>query len=53
MKILPRHALHATRLSFTHPELDTRMTFTAALPEDMRAAMELLHRDQRSQETTA
>ena len=53
MKILPRHALHATRLSFTHPELDTRMTFTAALPEDMRAAMELLHRDQRSQETPA
>jgi anti-sigma B factor antagonist len=37
MKILPRHALHATRLSFTHPELDTRMTFTSALPGDMRA----------------
>jgi 23S rRNA pseudouridine1911/1915/1917 synthase len=45
MKIMPRHALHATRLSFTHPELETRMTFTSALPADMRAAMELLYRE--------
>jgi 23S rRNA pseudouridine1911/1915/1917 synthase len=53
MKILPRHALHATRLSFTHPELDRRMTFTSALPGDMRAAMELLHREDRTHETPA
>lgn len=53
MKILPRHALHATRLSFTHPELATRMTFTSALPGDMRAAMELLHREDRTHETPA
>jgi 23S rRNA pseudouridine1911/1915/1917 synthase len=53
MKILPRHALHATRLSFTHPELDTRMTFTSALPGDMRSAMELLHREDRTRETSA
>jgi len=53
MKILPRHALHATRLSFTHPELNTRMTFTSALPEDMRAAMELLYRDDRAREMPA
>jgi hypothetical protein len=50
MKILPRHALHATQLSFTHPELDTRMTFTSALPGDMRAAMELLHCNDRTGE---
>lgn len=53
MKILPRHALHATQLSFTHPELNTRMTFTSALPEDMRSAMETLHRDDRVGEMTA
>jgi 23S rRNA pseudouridine1911/1915/1917 synthase len=53
MKILPRHALHATRLSFTHPELDTRMTFTSALPGDMRAAMELLYCGERARETAA
>lgn len=50
MKLLPRHALHATRLSFTHPELDTRMTFTSALPGDMRAALELLYREDRVHE---
>jgi 23S rRNA pseudouridine1911/1915/1917 synthase len=50
MKLLPRHALHATRLSFDHPELDTRMTFTSALPEDMRSAIELLHRENRERE---
>lgn len=51
MKILPRHALHATRLSFTHPELERPMTFTSALPADMRTAMELLYRDDRAYET--
>jgi 23S rRNA pseudouridine1911/1915/1917 synthase len=53
MKTLPRHALHATQLSFTHPEFDKRMTFTSALPGDMRAAMELLHREDRTRETPA
>lgn len=53
MKIMPRHALHATRLSFTHPELETRMTFTSALPADMRSAMELLYREDRAREVPA
>jgi 23S rRNA pseudouridine1911/1915/1917 synthase len=53
VKMMPRHALHATRLSFTHPELDTRMTFTSALPADMRAAMELLYREDRARELPA
>jgi 23S rRNA pseudouridine1911/1915/1917 synthase len=53
MKIMPRHALHATRLSFTHPELETPMTFTSALPADMRAAMELLYREDRARELPA
>jgi 23S rRNA pseudouridine1911/1915/1917 synthase len=53
MKIMPRHALHATRLSFTHPELETRMTFTSALPADMRSAMELLYREDRAREMPA
>jgi 23S rRNA pseudouridine1911/1915/1917 synthase len=53
MKIMPRHALHATRLSFTHPELETRMTFTSALPADMRSAIELLYRDDRAREMPA
>jgi len=53
LKTMPRHALHASRLSFTHPELETRMTFTSALPADMRAAMELLYREDRAREMPA
>jgi 23S rRNA pseudouridine1911/1915/1917 synthase len=30
-----RHALHAESLSFTHPILGERLTFTAPLPEDL------------------
>ncbi|HET6349550.1 MAG TPA: RluA family pseudouridine synthase [Candidatus Krumholzibacteria bacterium] len=53
LKLMPRHALHASRLSFTHPEHETRMTFVTALPGDMRAAVEFLYREERAQETTA
>jgi len=53
MKLMPRHALHASQLSFTHPEHETRLTFVSALPADMRAALELLHREDRATEMTA
>lgn len=32
---LPRQALHAYRISFTHPVTGKRMKFTAPIPEDM------------------
>ena len=35
----PRHALHAAKISFTHPN-GTRMTFEAELPMDLRAVVE-------------
>jgi 23S rRNA pseudouridine1911/1915/1917 synthase len=53
MKLVPRHALHATRLSFTHPETQVRLTFTTALPGDMRAALETLYRVDRAGEVAA
>jgi 23S rRNA pseudouridine1911/1915/1917 synthase len=53
MKLMPRHALHASRLTFTHPELETRVTFTTALPADMRATVEFLYREDRVREMTA
>ena len=37
---LKRLALHASSLSFTHPKTREWMTFSAALPEDMRAFLE-------------
>lgn len=53
MKLIPRHALHASQLTFTHPEHEARMTFVSALPGDMRAALEFLYREDRAQELTA
>jgi 23S rRNA pseudouridine1911/1915/1917 synthase len=53
LKLVPRHALHASRLSFTHPVTGRRLAFTAALPTDMRLALETLHREDRAQEVTA
>lgn len=53
MKIMPRHALHASQLTFTHPGSGTRLTFVSALPPDMRAALEFLHREDRVRELTA
>jgi 23S rRNA pseudouridine1911/1915/1917 synthase len=32
---VPRHLLHASRLSFTHPESGQRLTFEALMPMDM------------------
>jgi 23S rRNA pseudouridine1911/1915/1917 synthase len=37
---VPRQFLHATRLSFDHPETGRRMRFEAPLPEDLAAAAE-------------
>lgn len=39
-KIIPRHALHAKTLGFTHPVTNERMRFESAIPEDMTQAIE-------------
>jgi len=33
--VLPRQALHARSLAFTHPKTKERMTFETELPQDM------------------
>ncbi len=38
-KVLPRQALHAKTLGFTHPSTGERMRFDSPLPEDMQAAI--------------
>ena len=50
LKIVRRHALHASVLSLTHPDTGKRMTFTTALPADMRLALEVLYREDRAKE---
>ncbi len=37
---IPRHLLHASKLSFDHPETGQRLTFEAPLPPDMREYIE-------------
>jgi 23S rRNA pseudouridine1911/1915/1917 synthase len=49
-KIMTRHALHASLLSFLHPVSLRRLTFRAALPTDMRLALEFIYRDDRIKE---
>lgn len=39
-KVLPRQALHAKTLGFTHPTTNEKMTFNSDLPEDMASAIE-------------
>jgi 23S rRNA pseudouridine1911/1915/1917 synthase len=39
-QILPRHALHASSLGFTHPATGERMFFDSDLPEDMARVIE-------------
>jgi 23S rRNA pseudouridine1911/1915/1917 synthase len=53
LKLVPRHALHASQVSFDHPVTDQHLAFTAALPTDMRLALETLYREDRAQEVTA
>jgi 23S rRNA pseudouridine1911/1915/1917 synthase len=36
---LERQFLHASRLAFTHPRTGERLTFTSALPEDLRDSL--------------
>lgn len=50
LKVMRRHALHASALSLTHPDTGRRMTFTTALPDDMRLALEILYREDRAKE---
>ena len=47
---MTRHALHASRLSFTHPVSEELLAFQAALPQDMRSALETLYRENRFKE---
>jgi 23S rRNA pseudouridine1911/1915/1917 synthase len=37
---LERQFLHASRLEFTHPRTERRLTFTSELPADLKAALE-------------
>jgi 23S rRNA pseudouridine1911/1915/1917 synthase len=41
----PRQALHAARLTLTHPRSGERVSFEAPLPEDMQRLLEMLARD--------
>jgi len=43
LKIMKRHALHASELAFTHPSSERRMEFLTALPDDMMQTIELLY----------
>jgi 23S rRNA pseudouridine1911/1915/1917 synthase len=49
-KILTRHALHASRLSFLHPVTGAPLLFRAALPQDMQRVVELLYTEDRIKE---
>jgi 23S rRNA pseudouridine1911/1915/1917 synthase len=49
-KIMTRQALHASLLSFSHPVTERQLTFKAALPEDMRLALETLYMEDRIKE---
>jgi 23S rRNA pseudouridine1911/1915/1917 synthase len=39
-QVLPRHALHAKSLGFTHPGTGEQMFFDSELPEDMTQVIE-------------
>jgi 23S rRNA pseudouridine1911/1915/1917 synthase len=47
---MTRHALHASRLSFTHPVSEQPLAFQTALPPDMRSALETLYKENRFKE---
>jgi 23S rRNA pseudouridine1911/1915/1917 synthase len=42
LKVLPRQALHAVEIRFTHPRSGMEMRFTSELPEDMQQVLEIL-----------
>ncbi|MGB2690893.1 MAG: RluA family pseudouridine synthase [Thermodesulfobacteriota bacterium] len=39
-KMIGRHALHASKIGFTHPANDKWVEFTAPIPEDMKQALD-------------
>ncbi len=43
--LLPRHFLHAHRLSFAHPTSGESLEFQSPLPPDLQAALDSLRRD--------
>lgn len=45
--ILERHALHAQRLSITHPVTEARLTFEAPMPADMQRVLDALRNSTR------
>lgn len=45
LKVMTRQALTASKLSFEHPVKGGWLSFTTAVPEDMRLALEMLHRE--------
>ncbi len=50
LKLMPRHALHASEVSFDHPGERRRVTFRSPLPPDMRGVLETLYREHRFKE---
>ena len=45
VEAMQRQALHASRISFTHPVTGLPMEFSTALPDDMRSVLETLYRE--------
>jgi 23S rRNA pseudouridine1911/1915/1917 synthase len=43
-KFIPRQALHAASLTFTHPETLKEITVSASLPKDFKEALAQLYR---------
>jgi 23S rRNA pseudouridine1911/1915/1917 synthase len=50
LKRLSSQALHAARLSFTHPRTGKEMTFESPLPEEFTAALKFLGKFRRDEE---
>ena len=42
LSLMERQALHASRLTFPHPNTGKSMTFEAEMPEDMREVLRAL-----------
>ncbi|MCP1328662.1 RNA pseudouridine synthase, partial [Halomonas sp. 707D4] len=45
LREFPRQALHARKLSFTHPLSEEAMTFKAELPDDLLMLLDYLRED--------
>lgn len=42
-KLLPRHFLHASKISFSHPRTGQSMSFESSLPADLQAFLDVLN----------